>query len=205
MNEFPQRKGLPLVVCAPSGAGKTTLVTKLRQEFPLDFSISCTTRSPRGDEKNGIDYIFLSKEEFRSRIAAGYFAEWAEVHGNYYGTPLQPVKDSLEQGRDILFDIDVQGAAQISLALPEARFVFILPPSLEELERRLRGRGTDSDESIALRLSHAAAEIRESHWFDALVVNDDLDAAYDRLRAFYIANTLHPSLSPALARAIASA
>ena len=147
----------------------------------------------------------LLDQEFRSRIAAGYFAEWAEVHGNYYGTPLQPVKDSLAQGRDILFDIDVQGAAQISLALPEARFVFILPPSLEELERRLRGRGTDSDESIALRLSHAAAEIRESHWFDALVVNDDLDAAYDRLRAFYIANTLHPSLSPALARAIASA
>ncbi|MCQ2444099.1 MAG: guanylate kinase [Mailhella sp.] len=204
MNELPRRKGLPLVICAPSGAGKTTLVTKLRAEFPLDFSISCTTRAPRGNEKDGIDYIFLSKDEFRSRIDAGYFAEWAEVHGNYYGTPLKPVRDSLDAGRDILFDIDVQGAAQISLSLPEARFVFILPPSIGELERRLRGRGTDSDESVRLRLSHAASEIRESHWFDAVVVNDDLDAAYVRLRAFYLADTLQPSLNPALAQAVIS-
>ena len=136
--EHGLRRGLPLVICAPSGAGKSTLVGRLTAEFPMEFSISCTTRKPRGNEKDGVDYIFLDRETFLDRRGLGYFAEWAEVHGNFYGTPLKPVQDRLAQGRDMLFDIDVQGAAQLSLSLPEARFVFILPPSLEELERRLR-------------------------------------------------------------------
>jgi guanylate kinase len=149
-----------------------------------------------------VDYFFLDRETFIARRDAGYFAEWAEVHGNFYGTPLQPVRNSLEKGCDMIFDIDVQGAAQLSLALPEARFVFILPPSLEELEHRLRGRGTDSDEAIRVRLANARAEIRESHWFDAVIVNDELDTAYDQLRSFYIASTLRPVLRPHLVRTL---
>ena len=196
------RRGLPLVICAPSGAGKSTLVARLTAEFPMEFSISCTTRAPRGGEKDGVDYIFLDKNTFLDRRSLGYFAEWAEVHGNFYGTTLKPVQDRLAQGKDMLFDIDVQGAAQLSLSLPEARFVFILPPSLEELERRLRGRGTDSEESIRLRLNNARTEIMASHWFDAIIVNDDLDAAYDQLRSFYLASSLHPSHQPQLARTI---
>lgn len=196
------RHGLPLVICAPSGAGKTTLVSRLTAEFPLDFSISCTTRAPRGQERDGIDYIFLEREDFIVRRDQGYFAEWAEVHGNFYGTPLQPVREHLAQGKDILFDIDVQGAAQLSLSLPEACFVFILPPSLDVLEQRLRGRGTDSEDAIQLRLKNARTEIMNSHWFDAIIVNDNLDQAYDELRAFYIASRLHPSLRPRLARSI---
>ena len=200
--EHGLRRGLPLVICAPSGAGKSTLVGRLTAEFPMEFSISCTTRKPRGSEKDGVDYIFLDRETFIDRRGLGYFAEWAEVHGNFYGTPLKPVQDRLAQGRDMLFDIDVQGAAQLSLSLPEARFVFILPPSMEELERRLRGRGTDSEEAIRLRLSNARTEIMSSHWFDAIIINDDLDTAYDQLRSFYLASTLQPSLQPQLARAI---
>ncbi|MBP3730362.1 MAG: guanylate kinase [Mailhella sp.] len=194
------RKGFPLVVCAPSGAGKSTLISRLCADFPLCFSISCTTRHPRAGETNGVDYHFIDKKEFIRRKKEGYFAEWAEVHGNFYGTPLQPVLDAMADGRDVLFDIDVQGAAQLSLTLPDAKFVFILPPSLEELERRLRNRGTESEESIVRRLANARSEILSSHWFDAVLVNDNLDAAYDQLRSFYVASSLRPRLSPALAR-----
>ena len=203
--DFGPRRGLPFVICAPSGAGKTTLVSRLTAEFPLEFSISCTTRAPRGTERYGVDYIFLDRETFVARREQGYFAEWAEVHGNFYGTPLQPVRDRLALGRDMLFDIDVQGAAQLSLSLPEARFVFILPPSMAELERRLRGRGTDSEEAIRIRLANARTEIMSSHWFDAIIVNDDLDMAYDQLRSFYLASTRQPSLTPQLARSICGA
>ena len=196
------RTGLPLIICAPSGAGKTTLTTRLRQEFPLQFSVSCTTRAPRNGEVDGKDYYFLNRETFIERREQGMFAEWAEVHGNFYGTPLKPLRDRLAAGEDMLFDIDVQGAAQLSLTLPEARFVFVLPPSLAELEKRLRGRGTDSEESIRVRLSNAESEIRQSHWFDAWIVNDDLDKAYDELRAFYLASTLAPVLNSGLLHTI---
>ena len=202
MSASAARRGLPLVICAPSGAGKSTLIGMLRREFPLEFSVSCTTRAPREGERDGVDYWFVGSDEFLRRRGEGFFAEWAEVHGNFYGTPLRPVQEMLAAGRDVLFDIDVQGAAQLSLTLPEARFLFILPPSLAELERRLRARGTDSEDSIRTRLANARAEIAQSHWFDALVVNGDLDAAYDRLRAFYLASTLRPALSPRLAAAV---
>lgn len=197
------RFGVPLIICAPSGTGKTTLVQRLRQEFPnFAYSVSCTTRAPRGQEVDGKDYHFLSVEEFRRRRDAGAFAEWANVHGNYYGTPLGPVLDTLKAGRDLLFDIDVQGAAQLHLSLPRGVYVFLLPPSMSELERRLRGRGTDEEASIARRLANADAEIRQAHWFDAWIVNDDLDAAYDHLRAVYLAATLNPAHRPALALSI---
>ena len=121
-----------------------------------------------------------------------------EVHGNFYGTPLAPVKEMLRQGQDVLFDIDVQGAAQLKLTLEEAAFAFILPPSMAELERRLRGRGLDDEETIQRRLNNARREMLETRWYDALVVNDDLDAAYDALRAVYLAATLAPGRNPRL-------
>ncbi len=199
MNASAARRGLPLVICAPSGAGKSTLIGMLRKEFPLEFSISCTTRAPREGEMDGRDYWFVQRDEFLRRRDEGFFAEWAEVHGNFYGTPLKPVQDTLAAGRDVLFDIDVQGAAQLALTLPEARFLFILPPSLAELERRLRTRGTDSEASIRTRLANARTEIAQSHWFDVIVVNGDLALAYDQLRSFYVACTLRPALNPRLA------
>lgn len=197
------RSGVPLIICAPSGAGKTTLVRRLREEFPsFAYSVSCTTRAPREQEVDGKDYHFLSVEEFLRRRDAGAFAEWANVHGNYYGTPLGPVLDTLREGRDLLFDIDVQGAAQLRLSLPRGVYVFLLPPSMSELERRLRGRGTDGEATISRRLANADGEIRQAHWFDAWIVNDDLDTAYDQLRAVYLAATLHPARRPALALSI---
>ncbi|MDE5879296.1 MAG: guanylate kinase, partial [Desulfovibrio sp.] len=172
---------------------------RLRAEFPgIGYSVSCTTRAPLAGEVDGRDYILLSRAAFEARRAAGAFAEWAEVHGNLYGTPLAPVQQMLAAGRDALFDIDVQGAAQLKLNLEGATFVFILPPSLEELERRLRLRGQDDEASMERRLANARRELREAPWYDALVVNDDLDAAYDRLRAAYIAATLAPARNPRL-------
>lgn len=194
---IPDRSGVLLIVCAPSGAGKTTLTQRLREEFPrFGFSVSCTTRAPRANEVDGRDYHFISEDEFTRRRREGYFAEWANVFGNLYGTPLVPVREALSRGRDLLFDIDVQGAAQLRLTLPRGRFVFILPPSMDELERRLRSRGTDSEEAIARRLATARSEMLQAHWFDAWVVNDHLDAAYDALRASYLDATLDPALSP---------
>ncbi len=183
-----RRSGLCLVVCAPSGGGKTTLLRKLRAEFSnLQFSVSCTTRAPRPGEVHGQDYYFLSEDEFMTRRDSGDFAEWAEVHGKLYGTPLSWVKEELAAGYDLLFDIDVQGAAQLKAHLnKDAVFVFIAPPSLKALEERLRGRGTDDEATIARRMSNAAREIAEAPWFDAIVENDGLDAAYDLLRAIYL-------------------
>ena len=147
------RLGIALVISAPSGTGKTTLIKRLRKEFPtFGYSVSCTTRAPRDGEVDGRDYHFLSRERFVELRDQGHFAEWAEVHGNFYGTPLPPVREMLAKGQDILFDIDVQGAAQLRKNMPDARFLFILPPSVEELERRLRGRGLDSEEVILRRL-----------------------------------------------------
>ena len=160
------REGIALVLSAPSGAGKTTLVKRLLAEFPhIGYSVSCTTRQPRQGEVDGKDYIFLSHEEFEQRRVQGYFAEWAEVHGNFYGTPLAPVKEKLHQGQAVLFDIDVQGAAQLKLSLSEATFAFILPPSLHELENRLRGRGLDDEPTIARRLVNARSEILQARWY----------------------------------------
>lgn len=187
------REGIALVLSAPSGAGKTTLVRKLRAEFPhIGYSVSCTTRQPRPGEQDGRDYFFLSREDFERRRAENHFAEWAEVHGNLYGTPLAPVREALRQGRDLIFDIDVQGAAQLKLTLEEAVFAFILPPGMQELENRLRGRGSDDEATIALRLANARKELLEARWYDYLVVNDNLDEAYDMLRAVYLAAALAP-------------
>ncbi|MDR0338692.1 MAG: guanylate kinase [Desulfovibrio sp.] len=198
-----QRSGIALVICAPSGTGKTTLTKRLLEEFPrFAFSVSCTTRPPRANEVHGRDYEFLDRDEFKRRRDADFFAEWAEVHGNYYGTPLESTRDLLSEGRDLLFDIDVQGASQLRRTVPGARLIFILPPSREELERRLRQRGTESEESLARRLSAAVRELAQAHWFNSWIINDDLDTAWQELRALYIAATLSPVRRPGFLNAL---
>lgn len=174
-----------MVVSAPSGAGKSTLCTQLLRELPdrLALSISSTSRAPRGSEQHGKEYYFLQKEDFTQQINAGEYAEWALVHGNYYGTSKKTLQDFWSSGRHVLLDIDVQGAASLRALYPERIFtVFIAPPSLEELERRLRGRGTDSEEAIRKRMQNARDELARQGEFDLLLVNDVYAEAYQRLK-----------------------
>jgi guanylate kinase len=178
--------GLLLVLSAPSGAGKTTLAHRFRESEPdALFSVSATTRAPRGAERDGVDYHFVSAERFDRLVEQGALAEWAEVHGNRYGTLRATVEQALAAGRIALFDIDVQGGAQIQATWPrQTASVFVVPPSMAELERRLRGRGTDSEESIGRRLRAAWEELeRGSSRYDYVVVNDQLDRAAGDLAA----------------------
>jgi guanylate kinase len=177
---------LLLVLSAPSGAGKTTLAHRFRASHPdAVFSVSATTRAPRGAEQDGVDYHFVSPERFAALVAAGAFAEWAEVHGHRYGTLKATVDAALAAGRIALFDIDVQGGAQVQAHWPEAAAtVFVLPPSPEELERRLRARCTDSEATIVRRLAAARAEVeRGLASYTYVVVNDVLEEAERRLSA----------------------
>jgi len=178
------KRGKLFVIAAPSGAGKTSLVRALMQLRPtLRFSISYTTRQQRPNERHSHDYFFVGKSEFERMVAAGEFLEHARVFDNYYGTSRQQVEHLLNEGQDVLLEIDWQGAQQIRQALPECRSIFVLPPSRAALEQRLRGRGTDSDEVIARRLRDSLADL--SHWseFDYIVVNDDFDRATADLQA----------------------
>ena len=178
------KRGHLFLVTAPSGAGKTSLVKAvLADHANLKFSISYTTRQQRANEVDKRDYFFVDKAEFQRMVAAGEFLEHAQVFDNYYGTARKVVEDLMGQGRDVLLEIDWQGAAQVRKLMPEAISVFILPPSRAELERRLRTRGTDSDEVIARRLQDAAGDM--SHWseFDYVVVNDDFQEAQGELSA----------------------
>lgn len=193
------RLGQVLVVCAPSGTGKSTLISMLRERYPdFGFSVSYTTRAPRGSEQDGREYHFVSRDTFVAMRSKGAFCEWAEVHGNFYGTATKPVEAMLHQGQDVLFDIDVQGAKQLKKTFYKGTFVFLLPPSREELVRRLKGRGTDSEESIVKRLANASGELAQAEWFDSWVVNDDLDEAYKELEAVYLAGKCKPSLRPGI-------
>jgi guanylate kinase len=184
--------GLLLALSAPSGAGKTTLSHRLVETMPeATFSISATTRPSRGQEKDGKDYFFLSPEQFQAKIDDGQFVEWAEVYGHRYGTLQKTLDVSLEEGRIAIFDIDVQGGSTIKSKYPGAVTVFILPPSLQILELRLRNRGTDSSEVIAKRLTEASAEIeRGTGSYDYLIVNDDLNKAFGDLLAVIRAERL---------------
>jgi len=178
------KRGKLFVIAAPSGAGKTSLVRALMQLRPtLRFSISYTTRKQRPNERHSHDYFFVDKAEFERMVAAGDFLEHARVFDNYYGTSRQQVEQLLNEGQDVLLEIDWQGAQQIRQALPECRSIFVLPPSRAALEQRLRGRGTDSDEVIARRLRDSLADL--SHWneFDYIVVNDDFERATEDLQA----------------------
>lgn len=168
----------PLVLSAPSGAGKTTIARRLRdRRGDVVFSISATTRPPREGERDGVDYHFVAEDEFRRMIAAGELIEWAQVHGAFYGTPLASVRRAAQRGEYLLLDIDVQGARQIRGVVPEAVHVFVLPPSGQALVQRLIDRGTEDDARVQRRLKNALQELRTAAEFDHVVVNDDLDAA----------------------------
>ncbi|WP_062789511.1 guanylate kinase [Aquitalea pelogenes] len=194
------------IVVAPSGAGKTSLVSALLQAEPaVELSISYTTRAARTGEVDGQHYHFVDHATFQSMIAAGDFLEYAEVYGNFYGTSVRWLQSRLEEGRDILLEIDWQGAEQVRKVFPEALGIFILPPSIEELERRLRGRGTDTEEVILRRLASARSEIDKVAEYDYIVVNDDFERARLDLISIFRARRLRAAvqvarLAPALAR-----
>jgi guanylate kinase len=194
------------IVVAPSGAGKTSLVSALLQAEPaVELSISYTTRAARTGEVDGQHYHFVDHATFQSMIAAGDFLEYAEVYGHFYGTSVRWLQSRLEEGRDILLEIDWQGAEQVRKVFPEALGIFILPPSIEELERRLRGRGTDTEEVILRRLASARSEIDKVAEYDYIVVNDDFERARLDLISIFRARRLRAAvqvarLAPALAR-----
>jgi guanylate kinase len=186
------RRGLLLVMSSPSGAGKTTLSRKLLAADPLiTMSVSVTTRPPRPGEVDGRDYHFISKQEFATRRDAGALLEWAEVFGNFYGTPKKPVEDALDRGRDVLFDIDWQGTQQLAQSMQNDLVrVFILPPSARELQDRLVKRAQDSASVVAKRMAEASREI--SHWpeYDYVIVNDDIEDAHRQITAILTAERL---------------
>jgi guanylate kinase len=181
-------KGLLLVISGPSGAGKGTIVKALQRAIPsLHLSISATTRLPRCGEVDGVDYYFLERDTFNIMIEEGQLLEWAEVYGNYYGTPRQYVQDVLEQGKDVILEIDIQGALQVKEKLPEAVLLFIAPPSKEELQMRLFGRKSDSREEIEKRLKCMAGEMKLAGGYDYFVVNDSINRATDSIQAIILA------------------
>ncbi len=171
------RRGAPFVVSAPSGTGKTSVCCKVVERDPeIELSVSHTTRKPRSGERDGVDYHFVTREQFDALVDRGAFVEHAEYGGNRYGTSWSSLDGPLDRGRDLLLEIEVQGAGQIRARRSDARFVFLLPPSMQELERRLRGRGTDDEAEVERRLGIVAGELRAVHGFDYAVVNDQLEA-----------------------------
>jgi guanylate kinase len=179
-----KRRGSLFVVSAPSGAGKTTLCRDVRERVPgLAYSISVTTRPPRPGEIDGTDFRFVSEAEFRARLERDEFAEWAIVHGNFYGTQARPLEEALARGQDLLLDIDTQGAGQLRLRYPEAVLVFIVAPSMAELEQRLRERRSDPQHEISRRLARAREEIALWRRYDYLIVNQDVKEAIEQLAA----------------------
>ena len=181
-------RGVPVVVSAPSGAGKTTLCRKVMSELgKIQFSVSYTTRSPRGHEVDGQDYHFVTRESFDDKIEKGDFLEWADVHGKRYGTGRSATEAWLTQGYDVFFDIDYQGGFQIREAMDDAILIFIVPPDLAVLESRLRGRQTDSEEQILKRLAKARVEVAEAKSYDYWICNDDLERASELLKSILVA------------------
>jgi guanylate kinase len=196
-----QRRGLLITLSSPSGAGKSTLASRLRAWDPsIRFSVSATTRAPRPSEEHGREYYFHSREEFESMVARGDMLEHAEVFGNFYGSPKGPVSAAIDAGQDVLFDIDWQGGQQVrnSSLGKHVLSIFILPPSIAELERRLRSRGQDSDDVIDTRMTKSRDEI--SHWpeYDFVLVNDNLDDTFARLQTIVSAERLRLSQQPGL-------
>lgn len=202
MSQDQTRRGLLLILSSPSGAGKSTLARRLMEWDPtLRFSVSATTRAPRPGEEDGREYYFKSREAFEEMVKSGQMLEHAEVFGNYYGSPRGPVEAAMQAGRDTLFDIDWQGGQQIgnSALGRDVVSVFVLPPSIAELERRLRSRAQDSDEVIAGRMAKSQAEI--SHWaeYDYVIVNHDIDTAFAELITILQAERLRRDRQPQLA------
>ncbi len=205
-NEIIGRRGLMLVLSSPSGAGKTTLTRLLRDEEPsLTLSVSVTTRERRASEVDGVHYRFIGVDEFKDLRDRGELLEWAEVHGNFYGSPKKPIDASLGAGNDILFDIDYQGAQQVRGNAPgDVVSVFILPPSIAELRRRLQRRAEDADEVIAKRLLAAKNEIERWRDYDYVLINDDLTRTFARLRAILSAERLKRDRQTGLPRFVES-
>lgn len=174
-----------IVICAPSGTGKSTLLNRLKADIPdLVWSVSCTTRPMRTGEVHGKDYYFIKVETFEKQISGDEFIEWAKVHSNYYGTSKRFVNEGIQNKWKMLFDLDVQGAdAMKKIYGDEAQVIFIEPPSIEELEKRLRARGTDSDKVIIERIENARKELLRKHDFDHILMNDDVEGAYKELKA----------------------
>jgi len=181
-------QGLLIVLSGPSGVGKGTLCNRLRTLTPeLVYSVSATTRKPREGEVDGVNYFFKTQDEFRTMIDADELLEWAEYVGNYYGTPKSFVNDTLAKGKDIILEIDVQGAMQVKQRFPQAIFIFLLPPSLEELQNRIVGRGTETETSIRSRMAAAASELKLMEQYDYAVVNDVLETACHRIQSIIAA------------------
>lgn len=198
-----RRQGILFVIAAPSGAGKTTLAHEVEKRIPdLEFSISYTTRPPRGSEKNGEDYHFVDREHFELMVEDGAMLEWAKVFGNLYGTGLEETRRALAEGRDLLLEIDIQGAGQVRRGAVESVSVMILPPDHATLESRLIGRASEGESERARRLTEALAEAREYDNFDYVVVNDDLEQAVAAIGAIVLAERRRTSRCTAEAEAI---
>ncbi|MDO4174304.1 MAG: guanylate kinase [Eubacteriales bacterium] len=172
-----RKRGILFVVTGPSGVGKGTVLTEVRKQKDVYFSISATTRQPRAGEQEGIHYFFLTRQQFEQKVAENGFLEHAEFSGNCYGTPAEPVDTRLEAGEDVLLEIEVQGAMQVHQARPEAVRIFLAPPSYEELEKRLTGRGTETEEAVRRRLETAKRELKLAPEFDYIVVNRTVEQA----------------------------
>ncbi|MDE6594431.1 MAG: guanylate kinase [Oscillospiraceae bacterium] len=183
-------KGMLIVVSGPSGCGKGTVLAEILKSDRIFYSVSATTRSPRPGETDGVNYYFLTKEKFETLIEEDGMLEYASYCGNYYGTPKKPVEDMLEQGKHVILEIEVQGAMKVMEKCPEAVFVFILPPSLKELERRLNKRGAEAEDVIKKRLSEAAGEIKQAYKYNYAVINGELSEAVDDLKAIIRAEEL---------------
>lgn len=189
-----QKRGILFVVSAPSGAGKTTLCQKLREIIPdLKFSVSYTTRQPRSGEINDVHYTFIDEGEFRSMAAEGEFIEWAEVHGNFYGTSKKRIEDIINSGFDVMLDIDVKGARQIKNHFSESVLIFVLPPSMSVLKERLVGRMSESEDVIKKRLRNALDETKEYKNYDYVIINDMIDDALKDMAAVIIAERVRAS------------
>ncbi|WP_044642535.1 guanylate kinase [Risungbinella massiliensis] len=183
-----EQSGLLIVVSGPSGVGKGTVCNYLRGVMPdLAYSISATTRTPRVGEEHGVNYFFQTKDEFQEMIQKDELIEWAEYVGNYYGTPRRYVEETLAAGKDVLLEIEVQGAMQVKKHFPQGLFIFLAPPSLEDLRERIVGRGTETQESLTNRLAAASEELAQLSEYDYVVVNDQVEKASERIRAILTA------------------
>jgi guanylate kinase len=189
-----RKSGIPVVISAPSGAGKSTIAARLVQKLPsTSLSISCTTRAPRGEERDGQDYFFTSETEFKTKIDNGDFVEWAEVHGYRYGTPRGPLERSLAEKRDVVLTIDPQGALAVKRLYPQGIFIFVIPPSWDVLVDRLTRRATDNKSALDIRIANARKELSYISHYDYLVINDALDPAVETVSSIVIAE--HTRLS----------
>ncbi len=193
----------PIVMSAPSGGGKTTIARLLlERRQDVGYSVSCTTRAPRAGEQDGVDYHFITRAEFDAKVEEGAFAEWADVHGNRYGTLRSAIREVTASGRHVMLDIDVQGARQVTAAFPESLTIFIIPPSVEVLVARLLGRKSESDEALALRLRNARTELLEAERYQHVVVNDHLDHAVQLVDRLITEEAVRRDRLPALGQEV---